>query len=751
MVQEIEDRVLVAVIQRAGWERAVQHCLEQEQLEAALYYFSKLAELNEPLPGSLAHLLAEALFEAGRYEEARRLLTNQAYDATDKTQVPLLDLLGRVYLKLGQPEKASGTWMDLLKVQPNYAPAALRLADFCAKAGKPDEAAAILLTLVQAAPTPQNYQLVYSRLSRLKAKLSPAAPAATLRLALIGSSTLDDLLVYLDLNCRLAGLHPETFLGGFNQYTQEILDPGSALYEFAPDVVICKLDARLLFPQIEANLLAMSAEERRTECSAIVERLAALLETLTSRSAATILLNNFPLPEYSPFGIADLRAEFGQAAFYNTLNTKLAETVAQRFPTVYLVDEERVTGRIGKRTATDDRLWLMARETVSEKLRPELAAEYTRYIKALKGQTRKCLVLDLDNTLWGGIVGEDGPAGVQLGSDAPGNAFNAFQETLLQLSQRGLLLAIASKNNEADALEVLEKHPDMLLRPSHFSARRINWQDKPTNLIELARELNIGVDSLVFIDDNPVERALMRQMLPQVLTVELPTDPALYRRALLELLDLDVLSITQEDMARQKLYQEQSARQRFETQHADNLEAFLYDLQMTVQIVPANDLTLPRIAQLINKTNQFNLTTRRYTEAQVREMVADAEHYLILSVRVQDRFGDNGLSGVAIIEKKATSWKLDSFLLSCRVMSRTVENAVIQHIIAIAQAAGVETLIGEYIPTPKNGVVASLYPKMGFSPLETEATTEIGSTPWQLDIINLTPAIPAWIKLTTDN
>lgn len=745
MVQQFQDTALEAAIQQAGWERAVTYNLEQQQLDPALSAFNHLVRLGD-VSVSLIQQLGEALVEAGRYEEASNLLEGQLPAISIKEQAPLRDLLGRVYTKLGRRERAAETWAALLQAQPDYAPATLRLADYYAKEGQADSAAELLLRLVELAPTPQNYQSAYNRLQRLKSKLpAPASGNANIRLALIGSSTLDGLLAYLDINCRLAGLHPETYLGGFNQYTQDILNPASALYQFKPDVIVLKLDAALVFPQIEANLLSMSAAQRQAEVEAIVERLAKLLETLTSRTSATVLINNFSLPEYSPFGIADLRDEFGQTAFYSTLNLKLAETVAKRFPTVFVVDEERVAGRVGKRHATDERLWLMARETVSEKLRPELAAEYTRYIKALRGQTKKCLVLDLDNTMWGGIVGEDGPAGIQLGSDAPGNAFNAFQQTLLQLSQRGLLLAIASKNNEADALEVLEKHPDMLLRPSHFAARRINWQDKPSNLKEIARELNIGLGSLVFIDDNPVERALMRQMLPQVLTVELPSDPALYRRAILELLDLDTLVLTKEDLARSRLYLEQQARQQFESQHTDNLEAFLYDLQMKLTIEPANELTLPRIAQLVNKTNQFNLTTRRYTEAQVREMAADTAKYLILSVRVQDRFGDNGLTGVAIIEKDETRWKLDTLLLSCRIMSRTVENAFVNHIIEQAQQMGARFLLGEYIPTAKNEVVASLYPNLGFRQLNLPS--ENGATFWQLDLKEVSPKIPDWFKL----
>jgi FkbH-like protein len=347
--------------------------------------------------------------------------------------------------------------------------------------------------------------------------------------------------------------------------------------------------------------------------------------------------------------------------------------------------------------------------------------------------------------MWGGIVGEDGPEGLQLGNSGLGNAFSEFQHALLQLSQRGFLLAVASKNNPADALEVLEKHPDMVLRPDNFACLKINWQDKPSNLREIARELNIGIDSLVFLDDNPVERSIMRQALPEVLTVELPSDPALYRRTLLELPEMDVLQVTEEDLARARMYHEQQARDQFQKQldsSGAGIEKFLWDLQQRVIVARADNLSLPRIAQLINKTNQFNLTTIRYTEAQVREMAASTQTHRVYGIKVIDRFGDNGLTGVAIIETGVESWRIDTLLLSCRVMGRTVETALLNYLMEQARASGATLLEGEYRPTAKNSVVARLYPEHGFSLLEEKDN----NTRWGLELTATEPQIPGWIK-----
>ncbi len=721
---------------KAAYIQAIQYCIDEEKLTEALSYYHEL-------PGKpdvkLTIALVQALFDEKRYPDIINLT-----ESTEEAE--LLDFKGRALLKQGNSEAAINLWKQLFNSQSQNSALALRLAEALAQNGQPAAAFETLLQLAKNSPSVKTYNAVQSRLSDLAAQVAPLSKNASVKVAIIGSSTLDDLQVFMEVNCYVAGLRPAVWLGGYDQYQQEILSGDSELYEFAPDVIIIKLDAEQVFGYLEKKLLNMTVAERKAESAAVVSRLAALLETLTANTTATVLINNFALPEFSPLGIADRRDEFGQAAVYAAINDGLASVIREKFPTVFVVDEARLVARVGAENARDDRMWYIGRIGISEELLPKLSMEYLRYIKALKGQTKKCVVLDLDNTLWGGIVGEDGPEGLQLGTSGIGNAFNSFQEALLQLSQRGILLAIASKNNPADALEVLEKHPEMVLRPVNFAAMRINWTDKPTNLREIARELNIGVDSLVFLDDNPVERSLMRQMLPEVLTVEMPSDPAQYRRTLLNLPDFEMLRITEEDLARARMYQEQQAREQFQQKYegdSGGVEKFLYDLQMRVQVARGDNITLPRIAQLINKTNQFNLTTRRYTEAEVREMAGSSDKYRIYGIKVVDRFGDNGLTGVVIAETQAENWRVDTLLLSCRVMGRTVETALINYLIEQAQAAGATRLEGQYIPTAKNSVVSKFYPEHGFT-LETE---QDGTTAWSLDLKDYAPKIPAWIKL----
>jgi FkbH-like protein len=366
-----------------------------------------------------------------------------------------------------------------------------------------------------------------------------------------------------------------------------------------------------------------------------------------------------------------------------------------------------------------------------------LAREYLRYLRAARGLNRKCIVLDLDNTLWGGVIGEDGLGGIQLGAEAPGNAFVAFQSELEKLWRRGILLAIASKNNPDDARAALEQHPDMLLRPSHFAAQRINWSSKAANIRELARELNIGLDSLVFLDDNPVERAQVRAELPQVLVPELPTDPADYRTCLLELGVFDTLALTAEDRQRNQQYADQRARR--EAESALSVDDYLADLDLVVEIELANPLNLARIAQLTNKTNQFNLTTRRYTEAEISDRLARG--WRVFGARVRDRFGDNGLTGLIML---TPDWTIDTLLLSCRVMGRGVETALLAMASDEALRAGVSRLRGWFHPTDKNAPARDVYRDHGFA-IADHGPDE--SVLWELDLHAGVPSVPVWLTV----
>jgi FkbH-like protein len=461
-----------------------------------------------------------------------------------------------------------------------------------------------------------------------------------------------------------------------------------------------------------------------------------------------VLLHNFVAPQHPAVGIFDLREDLGQTALFARINLQLAEMARTRYSSVYIMDEDRIQAQYGKASATDARLWLTARIPWSGTVTKGLAKEYLKYIRASRGLSRKCIVLDLDNTLWGGVIGEDGVGGIHIGPDAPGNAFLALQRELQRLWQRGILLAICSKNNPEDVGDVFDRHPGMVLKSHHFSAQRINWEPKADNIRSIAKELNIGLDSLVFLDDNSVERLKVRVELPDVLVPELPADPALYRQALAELGVFDNLTFTEEDRKRNALYAEQRTRRDFldslgSEAGGGSVEEHLASLRITVDIAQSDELTLARIAQLTNKTNQFNLTTRRYSEAQIIEMQAGGA--VVLGMTVGDRFGDAGLTGVAIVRPIDTrTWEIDTFLLSCRVMGRNVETALLVSIMDHLRENGVRYLTGWYLPTAKNAPVKDFYSQHGFSQVEG---TEDGSELWTLDLAEARLAAPDWIAV----
>jgi predicted enzyme involved in methoxymalonyl-ACP biosynthesis len=368
----------------------------------------------------------------------------------------------------GRWEEALVEWREVVRTSPRETSAYLGLGRAYEKTGQPELALATYLELVQAAPTLANTLVVADRIDQLN------LPNQNLRIALLGNATMDHLQAYVKVECYRAGLRPLFYQAGFDQYTQEILNPGSGLYAFAPEVVICAIHSSRLFPTIHDYPFDLSVAERHAEIDSGLTTLDSLLEVLTSRTAAMVLVHNFVSPQYPVLGIMDARDEFGQVAAFAEINTRLAEIARTKYRSVYVVDEDRVQSRTGKAEATDARTWLTARMPWSESVLGSLSREYLRYIRAARGLSRKCLVLDLDNTLWGGVIGEDGLAGIQLGAEAPGNAFVAFQRALERLWRRGVLLAICSKNNPEDALSVFERHPEMVLKLSHFAAQRIN-------------------------------------------------------------------------------------------------------------------------------------------------------------------------------------------------------------------------------------------------------------------------------------
>ena len=395
------------------------------------------------------------------------------------------------------------------------------------------------------------------------------------------------------------------------------------------------------------------------------------------------------------------------------LNVKLSNALRNE-SSVFIFDFDSFVNKYGEINVLDYRQFLFGDIKVSLNYIPYLAEELMGYIKADLGINRKCIVLDLDNTLWGGIVGEDGFEGIKLSPDPLGRAFTEFQYVLLALYQRGIILAINSRNNEDEALRVIREHPCMILREDNFASIRINWNDKLSNMRAIAEELHIGLDSFVYFDDDPINRELISKALPEVMTVDLPKDPSLYAPTLMNLNDFNTLSITDEDKKRGEMYKLRQKINELE-KSASNLEDFLLQLGIKINIKRADEFTIPRIAQLVLKTNQFNLTTNRYKEEDIQKFAQDKK-MLVGCAQTEDKFGDNGITGVFIVKKNTnySEWTIDTFLLSCRVMGRGIEDAIMEYILNEARKEGITKVRGQYIPTKKNKPCEQFLPNLGF-------------------------------------
>ncbi len=597
-----------------------------------------------------------------------------------------------------------------------------------------------ILKSVRESPTYLSFWSAYKRIQRLSPKPSENASLRA-SIAIIGSSTLEPLAACFDVKMRLEGFHPHTFVGGFNTYHQEAMNKTSELYKAEPNIIVLAVDAwSLLDQKFLSNYPLMSSKSRSAAIKELVNSITAIAEVLEKNSAALILVNNFIVPTFSPLGVADNKQKLGFKKFFRRAN-RLLEEKLESASNVFVVDLDSVASDFGKSRTVNWNTYYRGSIPFSEEFTPIVADEYMRYFRALKGLTKKCIVLDLDNTLWGGIIGEDGIEGIKLGPTSPGLEYVEFQRALLSLYNRGVILAVNSKNNFDDAIKVLREHPHQILKEEHFAALRINWQNKVANIAELAKEINIGLDSIVFIDDNPAEREQIRQIYPEVMVVDLPKNPHLYRATLEKIDVFDVLSLTKEDMARGEMYVGKRKREELE-QSSTSIEDFLRTLELKVQVKLTDDFDTPRVVQLLGKTNQFNLTTRRYTDAETKSL-RDAEESAVYSMAVQDKFGDEGVVGVAIVRKEKMSWMVDSFLMSCRVIGRSVETAFLAKIIADAKTAGAKRVIGEYIQTKKNAPAADFYEHHGFAKQKESGDGAI----WMLDLAHGTVEVPDWIDL----
>jgi len=562
---------------------------------------------------------------------------------------------------------------------------------------------------------------------------------ASVKISLIGSFTLDLLLKRLEHEIGTMNVRPEFYLGSFGQYQQEILDERSGHWNFAPDVTMLMLDGHDLFRDVYEHPLDYSIEKANERVKHELESVETLVRNINERlPACTVLLNNIIAPPTSGLGLLECNSSHSLKEVVQTYNRGI-EQLARDNTRFYIVDCESLVARLGYDNWRDERMWYLAGMPLSSNAMSELAKYYASYLKALQGNTKKCLVLDLDNTLWGGIIGEDGMNGIVLGQVGIGKAYYDFQNEIINLYKRGIVLAVSSKNNYDDAIEVIEKHPYMLLRKEYFSVMKIDWRDKATHLREIAEELNLGLQSFVFLDDSPFERNLIASELPEVMVPELPEDPSFYRGSLLALDSFVMVQLTEEDRKRNKLYRAQAMRTSLR-HSSGSLEEFFESLQMHAVIRNPDAFAIPRLSQLTQRTNQFNLTTKRYAEAEIQSFIS-SDAYEVYDLQLTDKFGDNGIVGLAIVEKEGSAWRIDTFLLSCRVMGRTVETAFLGYIVEQVRQAGVQHIIGEYIQTKKNVPVKDFYQQQGF-----ERISKTGGL-WRLDLNNKGISLPPWITI----
>jgi FkbH-like protein len=567
-----------------------------------------------------------------------------------------------------------------------------------------------------------------NRLAKVVAALRAAPdalrPLTPFRLGIVSNATTHFLVPALVATAARYGFALECIEGGFDQALQDACDPGSPINRARPDAVLIALDHR------GVPLRAAPGDEQAEEASvtAAVAHVDAVRRGFAASCGATCIVQTLARPVEPLFGSFDAVLPGTVRRLVDGFNRRIAECV--RGSTDLLLDTAVVAESAGLAEWHDPTLWNIGKIAFANDCLPLYAEAACRLIAALRGKSRRCLVLDLDNTLWGGVIGDDGLAGIVLGQGDPtGEAFLQVQRAALALRERGIALAVCSKNEDETARAPFRNHPEMLLREDHFAVFRANWEDKATNLLAIAEALSLGPESLVFLDDNPVERGLVRALLPEVAVPELPDDPALYARTLLSAGYFESVAFSTEDRGRADAYRDNARREALK-EAATGVEDYLRSLKTVVDFRPFDAVGRARIAQLIAKSNQFNLTTRRYSEAEIARMESDSTRFT-LQVRLVDTLGDAGMICVVICAQEGEDWRIDTWLMSCRVLGRKVEEAVLEELVRNARERGLRRLVGSYLPTERNRLVEDLYGRLGFALLERK---DDRTTHWALAV-----------------
>jgi FkbH-like protein len=571
--------------------------------------------------------------------------------------------------------------------------------------------------------------------------------AKRLKAYVVRSVTVEPVLPFLATEAVLSNYVLDLRVGGYGSYVDEMLNPRSELAKFKPDVVFVLLDLEEIagrLPDLCAGGIGVGVEEEIEEC---LVRMAQLLRSFRSGNSARLLLQGLVVPDLASLGdVGEANLRYSLTNAVQRLNQKLAVLCSTIADCVFF-DVDRLAARSGRARWRDARMFYASRLPLSSDSFRDYSRGLVRSFSTLFRAPRKVLCTDLDNTLWGGVLGEDGPEGIATGSAFPGNCYLDYQKYLKQLSSRGILLAIVSKNNEADVREAFQiRSADIALSLDDFVASKISWNEKSDSIRELAQELSLGLDSFVFVDDNPVECEAIRQQLPGVAVIVAPVlEPWKLVEVLAEQPFFDAAVVTDDDVNRLNEYKSQAQRAELASS-VGNRDEFLGSLGIVCTFLSALQAPLSRAVQLLAKTNQFNLTTRRHSAAEIEKFASVAGGQAVV-VRVRDRFGDAGVVGLALARNEGDSCYIDSLLLSCRVIGRGIETALLAHLGEHALRTGAKRLVGEYIATKKNAPCANFYSDHGFTQRVPLEEVHSDSAFYELDLTASAPTSPKWITL----
>ena len=583
---------------------------------------------------------------------------------------------------------------------------------------------------------PEHDFTLQSRYAILFESIPPEALKLTkLRLAILASSSVDHFIKILKFWLAKKGFLAQIFSSQFNTIDQTILGQKGPLYEFEPEFV-------WIFTHYRDVTLSTPFGANLTECDTTtneaVKKFSGLWDILHKNLSCHILQNNADLPNSRLFGNFEGSVNWSKTNLLRRFNISLASATR---PGVTIFDMDYLSSLFGKTLWYDARYWHHSKHAFSLDACGLVASQASALIASGKGNSKKCIVLDLDNTLWGGIIGDDGINGIQLGSGIEGEAFLEFQQYLLALKDRGVLLTICSKNDDDIARDVFLNHPDMPIQLNDIAVFKANWRNKAENIRDIAATLNIGLDSMVFVDDNPVERQLIREFLPEVAVVELPEDPTAFIETIDRGFFFETVVFSHEDSKRSQLYKQNTIRLEHQKKF-DSIDEFLYSLEMESEVGSLCDTYLPRFVQLINKSNQFHLTTTRYTESEIQTMIGD-DKKILRYFRLKDKFGDNGLVSAVIMEHQEEAFFIDTWVMSCRVLSRGMEEFICNEIITLAKKAQSKIVRGKFIPSKKNKLVVDLYKRLGFELTKKDPNE---TTYWELKMEGKLPELTHTIK-----